>query len=119
MCVYIYTHTNLNTPNTTYSVKKDTNKKDGSSSIHTLNLMYSPQMGPAPDETEECLLNSYCVPDPRAKIPPFLDPLFSQSPKSKNGGRGLKVTPRLHIQLMFNSTQRQKANTELGAPATE
>ena len=73
VCVYVYTHThtNLNTPNTTYSVKKHTNKKDGSSSIHTLNLMYSPQMGPALDETEECLLNSYCVPDLRAKILPF------------------------------------------------
>ena len=32
-------------------------------------------MGPAPDETEECLLNSYCVPDLRAKIPPFAWPL--------------------------------------------
>lgn len=70
VCVYIYLLTLiLQIPPTL--LKKDTNKKDGFSSIHTLNFMYSPQMGPARDETEEYLLNSYCVPDLRAKIPPF------------------------------------------------
>ena len=72
VCIYIYIYTLtliLRIPPTLF--KKTQTKKDGSSSVHTLNLMYSPQMGPVPDETEECLLNSYCVPDLRAKIPPF------------------------------------------------
>lgn len=55
----------------TLLLKRYKHTKDSSSSIQALNLMYLPQMGPAPDEMEECLLNTYCVPDRRAKIPPF------------------------------------------------
>ena len=64
----LFLYINLNIPNSTYPTVKET-QTHGSSSIPVLNLMYFPQMGPALDETEKCLLNPYCVPDLRAKIP--------------------------------------------------
>lgn len=63
---------------------------------------------------QKSLLNTYCVPALRAKVPLLPDSLSSWSPNggAKDGGKGLKVTPCLQIQLVFNSKQRCEAYRE-------